>query len=119
MNKRDLPPSLKDLGARLRKARHRKAEAGDGGNAGAGARLKGVGFAFRIGTELVSALVVGVGIGLLIDHWLDTGPWGLVVFFFLGAGAGILNVYRAMAGYGMAAGYRKPEDEDRPPHEDS
>jgi len=36
--------------------------------------------------------VVGVGIGYLLDTWLDTKPWFLVGFFFVGAAAGVLNV---------------------------
>ena len=74
-------------------------------------KQRGVGFAFRIGVELVAALIVGVGIGLFLDHWLDTAPWFLIGFFFIGAGAGIVNVYRATAGYGMAVGYHDPADQ--------
>ena len=70
--------------------------------------MPGMALAFRIGTELVSALVVGVGIGFLLDKWLDTTPWFLVVFFFLGAAAGILNVYRAASGFGLAPAYKAP-----------
>ena len=58
--------------------------------------------AIRIGTEMVAALIVGVGIGYFLDNWLGTKPWFLVVFFFLGAGAGVLNVYRAASGLGIA-----------------
>ena len=70
--------------------------------------MSGFGMAMRVGVELVAALVVGVGIGLLLDRWLGTAPLFLVVFFFLGAGAGILNVYRAASGIGLAAGYARP-----------
>ena len=53
------------------------------------------GFAFRIGVELVTALLVGGGIGWLLDRWWGTSPILLLLFFFLGAAAGILNVFRA------------------------
>ena len=53
------------------------------------------GFAFRIGVELVAGLLVGAGIGWLLDRWLGTSPFLLLLFFFLGAAAGILNVFRA------------------------
>lgn len=53
------------------------------------------GVAFRMVAELVSGLVVGGGIGWLLDRWLGTSPWLLVVFFALGAAAGIMNVFRA------------------------
>jgi ATP synthase protein I len=47
-----------------------------------------------IGLHLVSGPLVGVAIGFGIDRWLDTGPWGKLVFLFVGIGAGFLNVYR-------------------------
>ena len=59
-------------------------------------KQSGAGFGFKISTELVAALVVGVGIGLLVDNYLDTKPFGLIIFFILGAFAGFLNVYRVM-----------------------
>lgn len=54
-------------------------------------------------------MVVGVGGGIVLDRWLGTAPWGLIVLFFLGAGAGVLNVYRTVTGVGYAVGYRRPE----------
>ena len=66
--------------------------------------------AFRVGVELVSALAIGVAIGWLLDQWLDTRPWLMLVFIFLGGAAGILNVYRMARGFGYAAGYKKEED---------
>ena len=58
---------------------------------------KGVflGNAFRLGTELVSAVVVGTIIGFILDSWFDTKPWLIIIFFFMGSIAGILNVIRA------------------------
>ena len=54
-----------------------------------------MGSAFRLGTELVAAVVVGTIIGFILDNWFDTKPWLIIIFFFLGAAAGILNVIRA------------------------
>ena len=51
---------------------------------------------FKISTELVAALIIGVGIGLLVDNYLGTKPIGLIIFFIFGAFAGFLNVYRVM-----------------------
>ena len=56
----------------------------------------GAGFGFKISTEIVAAIVVGVVIGLLVDNYLGTKPIGLIIFFILGAFAGFLNVYRVM-----------------------
>ena len=56
----------------------------------------GAGFGFKISTEIIAALVVGVGIGLIVDKYLNTKPFGLIIFFIFGALAGFLNVYRVM-----------------------
>ena len=53
-----------------------------------------MGSAFKLGTELVSAVAVGTIIGFILDSWFDTKPWLIIIFFFLGAGAGMLNVIR-------------------------
>ena len=53
-----------------------------------------LGVGFRIGVELVAAIIVGVGMGWLLDWWLGTGPWLLVLFFLLGAAAGMLKAIR-------------------------
>ena len=39
-------------------------------------------------------VLVGAAIGYVIDQWLNSTPWVLVLFMFLGGAAGILNVYR-------------------------
>ena len=56
----------------------------------------GAGFGFNISTEIIAALVVGVGIGLIVDNYFNTKPFGLIIFFILGALAGFFNVYRVM-----------------------
>ena len=53
-----------------------------------------MGSAFRLGTELVAAVVVGTIIGFILDNWFDTKPWLIIIFFFIGVIAGILNVIR-------------------------
>tara|TARA_Y100000996_G_scaffold221697_1_gene174490 strand:+ start:146 stop:430 length:285 start_codon:yes stop_codon:yes gene_type:complete len=53
-----------------------------------------MGSAFRLGTELVAAVVVGTIIGFILDTWFGTKPWLIIVFFFLGSVAGILNIIR-------------------------
>ena len=56
----------------------------------------GASLGFKLSTEIVAALVVGVGIGLVVDNYFDTKPIGLIIFFIFGALAGFLNVYRVM-----------------------
>jgi ATP synthase protein I len=65
-----------------------------------------IGFGFRVGLELVVAIGAATALGWAIDHWLGTRPWGMIVLFFLGVGAGMVNVYRAVANLGMKVGYR-------------
>jgi ATP synthase protein I len=56
---------------------------------------------FRLSSELVAGVLVGAGIGWLLDRWLGISPWGLIVFLLLGFAAGVLNVMRSA---GVAAG---------------
>ena len=53
-----------------------------------------MGSAFKLGTELVSAVLVGTIIGFILDTWFGTKPWLIIIFFFLGSAAGILNVIK-------------------------
>ena len=75
--------------------RYRKAKLPTGGMALAG----------RVTTELVAGVVVGTFIGWAFDKWLGTAPTLMVVFFFLGSAAGMMNVWRVLTGRGMAAGF--------------
>ncbi|HEY3912447.1 MAG TPA: AtpZ/AtpI family protein [Stellaceae bacterium] len=60
----------------------------------------GVGLGMRMATELAAALIVGLALGWGVDRVFGTRPWGLIVFFFLGAAAGMVNVFRAAIGVG-------------------
>lgn len=109
------PPSLEDLDARLRAVKDRVQHRSPASETGSGQPMSGLGFAFRVGIELVAGLAVGVGIGWFLDSWLGTKPWFLVVFFFFGAAAGVLNVWRTVSGLGTGPGYRpvvENDDED-------
>ena len=54
-----------------------------------------IGTAFKLSTELVSAVVVGTIIGFILDKTFDTKPWLILIFFFVGVIAGITNVIRS------------------------
>ena len=54
-----------------------------------------LGVAFKISTEMVAAVVVGTIIGFILDNWFGTKPWLILIFFFVGVVAGILNVFRS------------------------
>ncbi|MEQ8966492.1 MAG: AtpZ/AtpI family protein [Azospirillaceae bacterium] len=53
-----------------------------------------MGAGMRIAVELAAAVVVGTGIGIVLDRWWGTSPWMLIAFFVVGCAAGFLNVYR-------------------------
>ena len=50
---------------------------------------------FQLSTELVSAVLVATIIGFILDNWFDTKPWLIIIFFFIGVAAGIINVIRS------------------------
>ena len=54
-----------------------------------------LGVAFKLSTELVSAVAVGTIIGFILDNWFGTKPWLILIFFFVGVVAGITNVIRS------------------------
>ncbi len=80
------------LGKRLGEARHRDAPEKGGASSDKGAAM---GRAMRVSAELIGGIVVGGAIGWFLDKWLGLDkPWFFILFFLLGAAAGILNVVR-------------------------
>ncbi len=53
------------------------------------------GEAFKMSTELVAAVSVGTIIGFILDNWFGTKPWLILIFFFVGVIAGIMNVIKS------------------------
>jgi ATP synthase protein I len=83
-----------DLAARIRRAR--------GEATGEAAEppqrdMTGMGRAFRLASEFVAAILVGLGLGWGADTLFGTTPWGMIVLMLLGFAAGVLNVVRAAA----------------------
>ncbi len=66
--------------------------------------------AFQLSTEFVAAIFVGALLGYLLDRFLGTTPWGMIVFLLLGFVAGVLNVMRSA---GLVADNRPPQGTDR------
>ncbi len=108
MDERDTQDPLRDLEQRLGRARRERQRGASGvSEGGSGVPQNALGLALRIGLELVVAIVVATAIGWACDRWLGTRPWGTILFFFLGVAAGMLNVWRAVSGLGMAMGYQR------------
>jgi len=100
-----LSARLQRLGEGLGQAREQARERGGQPSGGAGAdratTASGYARGFRLSSELVAGVLVGAGLGWLIDRWLGISPWGLIVFLLLGFAAGVLNVMRS-AGVGAS-----------------
>jgi len=90
-----LSARLQRLGERL--AREQAAKPSKGPLEERATTASGYARGFRLSSELVAGVVVGAGLGLLVDHWLGSSPWGLIIFLLLGFAAGVLNVARSAA----------------------
>jgi ATP synthase protein I len=110
MSEKTPPDPLAQLGEKIDQARREQLRRQDGGRDSVPQSLLGI--AFRIAVELVASLAVGLAIGWGIDRLLGTKPWGLIAFFFIGAAAGVLNVYRAAQGLGSGTPPGQKQDRD-------
>jgi ATP synthase protein I len=90
---------LQRLGEGL--ARQRAEQKSDDAGEDRATTASGYAKGFRLSSELVAGVVLGAGIGWLIDRWLGIAPWGLMIFLLLGFAAGVLNVMRSA---GVVAG---------------
>ena len=87
-------PVTADLEARIARAQaHRPAQAA--AEQRRQSDMSGLSRGFRLASEFAAAIIVGAGLGYLIDMVLPTRPWGMVVLLLLGFAAGVLNVVRA------------------------
>jgi len=91
------PDPLARLGERLERARSEQQRGSGDGDL---PPPSGLGVGFRIGIELLAALIVGLALGWVADRFLGTRPWGLVLGFFIGAAAGMVSVFREAQGLG-------------------
>jgi ATP synthase protein I len=104
---------LRDLEASLA-ARRPEARGAERGAERGG--VAGYGQAFKLSSEFIAGIVVGAGLGWVIDGFLGTSPWGLIIFLLLGFAAGVLNVLRSarlVAQEGPKAPERGSREADR------
>ncbi len=97
--------ALEELGARVKAAQKENAPKAES----AINESHAYGMAMRLVAELVSGLIVGMIIGWFLDKALGTKPLMLIVFIFLGLGAGIFNVMRAAKQMEAAAARQREE----------
>ncbi len=111
MSESEPPDRLARLTERLNRARAAaENEAAPRAETNNPATQRGMALGLRIGLELVVAVLVATLLGWGIDRWLGTAPWVAIAMFFLGVAAGMVNVYRAVAGIRTPVGMRRPEE---------
>ena len=82
---------LRALDARLRAAQHEQAAREDRTPSTA---AQGYAMGNQVIALLIGGLAGGALIGWLIDRWLGSTPWGLLVLMFLGTAAAFRNIIR-------------------------
>jgi ATP synthase protein I len=108
----DPPPDpLARLGEQIDRARAERLRQETSGRGGTPRGALGLGL--RMATELAAALIVGLALGWVVDRVFGTRPWGLILFFFLGVTAGMVNVFRAAKGVGSPSTPRLRHNDDR------
>jgi ATP synthase protein I len=85
---------LDDIGRRLEQLEQRAEASGTIPRKKPAVPNTALGSALRLSTEFVAALVVGGGLGWLLDEWWGTRPFAFLVFLGLGIAAGFLEVFR-------------------------
>lgn len=100
----DLDARLDQLKSRLDREDIRKSQQAEQSNS---SKME-LGQGLKLGAEFVSGILVGAGLGFVIDGWLGSSPFGLIIFLLLGFAAGVMNVLRSI---GMVEKpFEKPRD---------
>ncbi|MFD1327376.1 AtpZ/AtpI family protein [Mycoplana ramosa] len=92
--KESLEERMQRLNAELAKRRVDD-NAGDAAEERAAESRKGYAVAMKLSSEFVAAVIVGALLGYLVDRFVGTAPWGMIVLLLLGFCAGVLNVMRS------------------------
>ena len=69
-------------------------EAEQQGKSGSSSNASALGAGMRAASEMVAGVLVGTGIGFLLDRFFGTKPWFLIIFMMLGMAVGFRNIYR-------------------------
>ncbi|NGM49547.1 F0F1 ATP synthase assembly protein [Caulobacter sp. 602-2] len=67
---------------------------------------------YRLLADLIGGVLVGLGFGWLLDHYVGTGPWGMVGGLLIGTGLAIFSVVRKATKLSAQASKAKAEDVD-------
>lgn len=110
------PSVTGDLAARIAAAQRARETGRPEPAANAARDMTGLSRALRLGSEFIAAILVGAGAGFLLDQWLGTQPWIMLVLLLIGFAAGVLNVVRSVGEMNRAA--PPPPGSDLGPEDD-
>lgn len=74
---------------------------------------KGFALAVKLSSEFIAGVIVGALLGYLIDRFVGTAPWGMIVFLLLGFCAGVLNVLRSTGAVAQSDGTGRGQSGER------
>ena len=94
---------LKDFEKRLKKLKNLDTKFNQKKNK----NFKDFGASLKLGIELVSAIIVGLIMGLVLDNYFQSKPIFLIIFLILGFAAGMVNVFRSVKRLGFEVGFKK------------
>ena len=92
---KDSEPSKEELDQRLKALNARIERRASGTKAPTQSNRTGWAYGVKLGSEFMSAIIVGAAIGYVADIWIGTSPFGFIIFLLLGFVAGVLNILRA------------------------
>ena len=84
-----------DLGERIARAQEARKPKQNAHQKQADTAVNAGGLALRHGTEMAASVLVGIVLGLGIDNFFGTKPWGFLIMLAFGLAAGVLGVIRA------------------------
>lgn len=93
-----LKARLERLKGSLEERRRREPPRRENDEASALGTSRALSMGLRVLSEFTAGIIVGAGIGWLLDKWLSTPPAFLIVFLAVGTATGFWNVYRMAAG---------------------
>lgn len=93
LKRENVPEALKALEAKISKVRQGQE---NGVNEKTQGRYSSIRIGMQIATDLLAAVIVGAGIGWVLDYVFNTKPIMLIVFLLFGGAAGFVNVYRTV-----------------------
>ena len=53
-----------------------------------------------LGITFAASIAIGAAIGIVLDRWLGTSPWFMILFFIFGVAAGFTNLMKDLKHWG-------------------